>query len=94
MPELSRFLRVISKLSVQKIEIFQLCLFNPGVGGTVEVGGGGWAPSLLNKQQTFQKEEKMEKGTKEKEGEERKRTRNNLRQKKSSSSSSENSESD
>ena len=49
---------------MQKIENFQLCLFNSGVGGTVEVGGGGWTPSLLNKQQ-----EEKEKGTKEKKGE-------------------------
>ena len=69
MPELSRFLRVNSDLSVQKIVIFQLCLCNSGVGGTVEVGGGGWTPSLLNKQQ-----EETEKGTKEKEGEGGKRT--------------------
>ena len=37
------------------------------MGGTVEVGGGGWAPSLLNKQQTFQKEDKKEGKKKKKE---------------------------
>ena len=52
---------------MQKIGIFQLGLFNSGVGGTVEVGGGGWVPSLLNKQQTFQKEEKKEEKKKKKE---------------------------
>ena len=37
------------------------------MGGTVEVGVGGWAPSLLKKQQTFQKEEKKEEKKKTKE---------------------------